>query len=84
MESATIDVTFDKNCGREQPAAFMESGIVYINMDHPLYVRQKTRGPDMLGFFLTLLLTQQVALLLAEGDTRKAFRMQERLLTDCW
>ena len=38
----------------------------------------------MLGFYLTYLLSQQVALLLSEGDTRKAFDTQNRLLTDSW
>ena len=39
-----------ENCGRERPAAFTEGGIIFINMDHPLYVRLKEKGGDMLGF----------------------------------
>lgn len=70
--------------GRESPAAFTEGGIVQINMDHPLYKKQQEKGRDMLGFYLSVLLARQVALLLAEGDARKAFTMQERLLTDSW
>jgi len=70
--------------GRESPATFTEGGIVQINMDHPLYKKQQEKGKDMLGFYLSVLLARQVALLLAEGDTRKAFTLQERLLTDSW
>jgi len=70
--------------GRESPAAFTDGGIVQINMDHPLYRKQQEKGKDMLGFYLSVLLARQVALLLAEGDTRKAFTLQERLLTDSW
>jgi len=73
-----------EHCGHESPAAFTEGGIVYINMDHPLYRRQYEKGKDMLGFYLTYLLSQQVALLLVEGDTHRAFEMQDRLLTDSW
>ncbi len=71
-----------ENCGKQQAAAFTEAGIVYINIDHPLYKKQAEKGQEMLGFYLTYLLSQQVALLLSEGDTRKAFETQNRLLTD--
>lgn len=73
-----------EGCGKDQPAAFIEAGIVFINTDHSLYRKQKEKGQDMLGFYLTYLLSQQVALMLAEGDTRKAFDLQNRLLTDSW
>jgi hypothetical protein len=73
-----------EHCGKHRPAAFTDAGIVYINTDHPLYKKQTERGQEMLGFFLTYLLSQQVALLLSEGDTRKAFDTQNRLLTDSW
>ncbi|MEK7137266.1 MAG: ATP-binding protein [Patescibacteria group bacterium] len=73
-----------EQCGREQPAAFTESGIVFINMDHPLYGKIRVKSSELLGFYLTHLLSQQVALLFAEGDARKAFRIEERLLTDSW
>lgn len=73
-----------EHCGKEQPAAFMEEGIVYINMDHPLYGKIHAKGNELLGFYLTHLLSQQVALMLAGEDLRKAFRIQERLLTDSW
>ncbi|MBI1813254.1 ATP-binding protein [Candidatus Peregrinibacteria bacterium] len=70
--------------GRGSPAAFTEGGIVYINIDHPLYRKQAERGQEMLGFYLTYLLSQQVSLLLSSGDIRRAFEMQNRLLTDSW
>lgn len=73
-----------EQCGKDRPAAFIEAGIVFINTDHALYRKQKEKGQDMLGFYLTYLLSQQVALMLAEGDTRKAFDLQNRLLTDSW
>jgi hypothetical protein len=73
-----------EHCGRDMPAAFTDGGIVFINLDHPLYRKQKDKGADLMGFYLSYLLSQQVALLLAEGDARKAFDMQSRLLTDSW
>lgn len=73
-----------ENCGRDRPAAFTDAGIIFINTDHPLYRRQQERGQDLLGFYLTYLLSQQVSLMLSSGDVRRAFQMQERLLTDSW
>ncbi|MBI3618689.1 ATP-binding protein [Candidatus Peregrinibacteria bacterium] len=70
--------------GRGSPAAFTEGGVVYINVDHPLYRKQAERGQEMLAFYLTYLLSQQVSLLLSSGDIRRAFEMQNRLLTDSW
>lgn len=70
--------------GRDAPPASTEAGVVYINVDHPLYRKQQERGQELLGFYLSCLLAQQVSLLFAEGDARKAFAMQNRLLTDSW
>lgn len=73
-----------ERCGRDRPAAFTEGGIVYINIDHPHYKKQQAKGQEFLSFYMTYLLSQQVALMISEGDTRKAFDIQDRLLTDSW
>ena len=71
-----------ENCGKESPPAFSEGGIIYINQDHPLYQKQQKQGKESMGFYLAYLISQQVALMLTENDPRRAFEVQNRLLTD--
>ncbi|MFH1546811.1 MAG: ATP-binding protein [Patescibacteria group bacterium] len=72
-----------EHCGRDFPPAFMESGIIYLNRDHPLYRKQEARNnKENLNFYLGSLITQQVALLRCEHDARRMVEIQNQLLTD--
>jgi hypothetical protein len=69
-----------EHCGRDVSPAFTESGIIYLNQDHPLYHRQQEKGKD-LELYLATLITQQVALHFTQG-AHEALEIQYRLLTD--
>lgn len=71
-----------ENCGRNSPPVFSEGGIIYLNQDHPLYAKQAAKGKENLKFYLAYLISQQVALMLTEHNPRRAFEVQNRLLTD--
>lgn len=68
--------------GKQERPVFTESGIIYVNQDHPLYQKQAKLGTDHLSFYLAYLLSQQVALLAAETDAHRAFEIQGKLLAD--
>lgn len=70
--------------GRDEKPVFTEGGVIYVNQDHTLYQKQMQRGNDHLGFYLACLLSQQIALLIAETDSYKAFEIQSKLLSDCF
>lgn len=70
--------------GREERPVFTDSGIIYINQDHPLYKKQAKEGKENLSFYLAYLLSQQIALLVSEKDPHKAFAIQNKLLSDCF
>lgn len=68
--------------GKDEKPVFVEGGIIYINQDHLLYQKQAKLGKDNLGFYLGYLLSQQIALMVAESDPYKAFAIQNKLLSD--
>lgn len=68
--------------GKNEKPVFVESGIIYINQDHPLYKKQEKNGKESLSFYLAYLLSQQIALMLTDSDPYKAFSIQNKLLAD--
>lgn len=71
-----------EHCGKDEPPAFSEGGIIYINQDHSLYLKQQKKGKENMEFYLTYLISQQVALMIVDNDPRRTFEVQNRLLTD--
>lgn len=64
------------------PAAaecFTESGIIYINRDHPLYKREEKREQTLI-LHLTRTLAQEIALMANSKTPREAFEKQSELL----
>lgn len=70
--------------GKDEKPVFTEGGVIYVNQDHPLYQKQARLGNDHLGFYLAYLLSQQIALLVGEIDSHRAFEIQSKLLSDCF
>lgn len=67
--------------GVEAPESYTEGTIIYINLDHPLYVREsKNRERQLVN--IARLLTQEISLLKNPKNARQAFDAQSKLLTD--
>ncbi len=67
--------------GEEEVESFVEGGVIFINRDHPLFART-AKKEELASFYLTRLVTQEIALLANPSDARRAFDWQSRLLTD--
>ena len=65
--------------GPEAPECFTESGIIYINRNHPLYQREEKRAATMI-LHMTRLLAQEIALMVNPLTPREAFEKQSQLL----
>ncbi len=66
--------------GRE---AFHEGTIIYINRDHPLYLRNSHRR-EIHTLHVTRLLTQEISLMKEPRSPRQAFEHQSTLLRDAF
>ena len=69
--------------GPDGPESFSEENVVYINRDHPLYVREsKRRDTHLLN--VARLLTQEISLMKNPRNPRRAFDHQSTLLKDAF
>jgi len=67
--------------GIDSPESYTEGNLIYLNTDHPLYVREaKNRERQLVN--IARLLTQEIALLKNPRSARQAFDIQSRLLKD--
>ncbi len=69
--------------GGEGAEAFHEGTAIYINRDHPLYVRNSRRR-DTHTLHLARLLTQEISLMKDPRTPRQAFERQSKLLRDAF
>lgn len=67
--------------GKEEVESFVEGGVIFINRDHPLFLKT-AKNEELASFYLIRLITQEVALLINPQDAKTAFQRQSRLLTD--
>ena len=69
--------------GLDGPEVFTEGTIIYINRDHPLYVREvKKKETHVLN--LARLITQEISMMKAAISPREAFDHQSILLKDAF
>ena len=69
--------------GTDGPECFSESGVIYINRDHPLYKREtKTRQRHMMH--IARLITQEVAMMREPISAAEAFERQSLLFRDAF
>lgn len=69
--------------GEDCPPSFFEQGIIYVNIDHPLY-RKQMDNESLLHVFLTSLISKELSLQKYAHDAHEAFRLQHELLTDAF
>lgn len=67
--------------GEEETESFIEGGVIFINRDHPLFLKT-AKNEELASFYLTRLIAQELVLLTNPQNPRKAFEKQSRLLTD--
>ena len=67
--------------GKDGPESVVEGTIIYINRDHPLFVKHNQRKDTYLQH-MARLLTQEIALMKNPRNPRQAFERQSKLLKD--
>lgn len=67
--------------GPDGPEASHEGAVIYINKDHPLFLRQSRRR-ETYTLHLTRLLTQEISLMKDPRSPRQAFDRQSKLMRD--
>lgn len=58
--------------GKEEVESFVEGGVIFINRDHPLFIKT-AKKEELACFYLVRLVTQEIALLAKPSDAQKAF-----------
>ena len=69
--------------GADEPECFTEGTIIYINRDHPLYLRQ-TKKLETHTMHIARLLTQEISLMKDPENPREAYERQSKLLRDAF
>ncbi|MBM3296349.1 MAG: ATP-binding protein [Candidatus Aminicenantes bacterium] len=69
--------------GESGPECFSEGNAVYVNRDHPLFVRE-SRKPGPYTMYIARLLTQEISLMKENRNPRAAFNRQSKLLRDAF
>lgn len=69
--------------GNGYPLSFREQGIIFVNIDHPLY-RKQAENPALTIFFVSSLLAKEIALEKHPHDAVEAYALQYKLLTDAF
>lgn len=69
--------------GSTYPPSFLEEGIIYLNIDHPLYQKQMDHD-SLLTMFIATLISKELALQKHPRDASAAYNLQWQLLTDAF
>lgn len=69
--------------GPEGSECFTEGSVVYINRDHPLYLRESKKAATY-TMYIARLLTQELSLMKDPRSPRQAFERQSKLLKDAF
>jgi len=69
--------------GAEEREAFSEGTTIYINRDHPLYIRHSRRR-ETHTLHVARLLTQEISMMKDPRSPRQAFERQSKLLRDAF
>jgi len=65
--------------GVDGPESFMEGMIIYINRDHPLYIRESKKAASH-TMHIARLLSQEISLMNIPENPRQAFEHQSKIL----
>lgn len=69
--------------GENGSECFSEGTVIYINRDHPLFVRESKKTTTF-TMYVARLLTQELALMKDPRSPRQAFERQSKLLKDAF
>lgn len=69
--------------GEASPECFAEGNVVYINRDHPLFMREARKAASF-TMYIARLMTQELALMTETKSPRLAFTRQSKLLKDAF
>jgi hypothetical protein len=69
--------------GENGPECFSEGNVVYVNRDHPLFLRESRKAATY-TMYLARLLTQEISLMKETKSPRLAFNRQSKLLKDAF
>jgi hypothetical protein len=69
--------------GAHYPPSFFEQGIIYLNIDHPLY-RKQMEHDALLTMFIATLIGKELAVQKHPHDASAAYAFQHQLLTDAF
>lgn len=69
--------------GPEGPECYTEGTVVFINRDHPLFLRESKKSPTF-TMYIARLLTQELSLMKDPRSPRQAFERQSKLLKDAF
>lgn len=69
--------------GQNEPECFTEGTIIYINRDHPLYIKN-LKNKDTHIMNIARLLAQEISLIKDPKNPREAYKRQSRLLRDAF
>ncbi|MBP7792269.1 MAG: ATP-binding protein [Candidatus Goldbacteria bacterium] len=69
--------------GTDGPESFIESDIIYINRDHPLYVRESVNRERHI-MNIARLICQEISLMSKPKNPRHAYERQSKLLKDAF
>ena len=69
--------------GPAYPPSFLEQGVIFLNIDHPLY-RKQMDNTALLTMFISTLIAKEFALKKHPHDAESAFAFQHQLLTDAF
>lgn len=79
-ESVSVCLDFFGAIG---PECFSEGNVVYINRDHPLFLRESRKAASQ-TMYLARLITQEISLMKETRSPRLAFNRQSKLLKDAF
>jgi hypothetical protein len=82
MGTESVSVCLDF-FGESGPECFSEGNVVYINRDHPLYLRE-SRKAAAYTMYIARLITQEISMMKATKSPRVAFNRQSKLLKDAF
>ncbi len=82
MGDSSVSVCLDF-FGALGPECFSEGNVVYINRDHPLFIRESKRAITH-TMYIARLLTQEISLMKETRNPRLAFTRQSKLLKDAF
>lgn len=69
--------------GSDGPESFLESEIIYINRDHPLYIRESVNRERHI-MNIARLICQEISLMSTPKNPRQAYERQSKLLKDAF